>query len=111
MPGWRAFGDARLQEQLYGFEQIETPEVTPPLELLLAFAQSTIDLTPYWRAARIRPELGISEFRYAVLINRAIENPEAERLAPELIARLRTTRDERREKRARAKPIGGSTLG
>jgi hypothetical protein len=110
MPGWRALGDPRLEEQTRAFEHQQPSEVLPPLTLLLAFAQSTVELSPYRRALRIRPELGISELRYAQLINRAIDDPEAQELAPALIERLRAQREERRVRRM-AKPVGRSVLG
>lgn len=111
MPGWRALGDPRLgEESQYPYEVKDGPRPeTPPLELLLAFAQATVELSPYRRALRIRPELGISELRYALLINRAIDDPDAQKLAPKLMDRLRATREERRGRRS-VKPVGGSIL-
>lgn len=66
-----------------------------PIADLLAFAATH---TPMHRVA-IKRRFGISQVRYAQQLNRALDDPEAAALEPELVARLRAERDERRARR------------
>lgn len=95
MPGMYADGDVRPLE----LTPIETG--TPTLEQLLAFASAHEDLTPLGAARRVRRELGISEVRYLQLLNRAIDDPRAAAIAPDLVDRLLERRAALRARRSR----------
>lgn len=74
------------------------PALDVPLAALLQFEETRKGN----RARAVRRRFGISEVRYVQLLNRALDNPEAERLAPELVTRLRAERAARRAIRERA---------
>lgn len=95
MPGMYAEGDV----QPLDLTPIESP--VPSIEQLLAFASAHSDLSPLGTARRVRRELGISELRYVQLLNRAIDDPRAAALAPDLVDRLLERRTALRARRSR----------
>jgi hypothetical protein len=79
----------------------------PSLETLLSFERSCAQLQTPAKHRRIRAELGLSPLRYAALLNRYIDQPEALALDPMLVMSLRRLRDQRRALRS-ARPVGAA---
>lgn len=82
-----------------GAWEIDRPAVAPvdiPLIDMLAFAAGPGATNPFL----IRKRFGVSALRFRQVLNRAIDTDEAAELAPELVARLRMERQQRRDKRA-----------
>lgn len=76
------------------------PQVEVPLAALLQFERTRPRTGS--RARAVRQRFGISEVRYVQLLNRALDDPKAREIAPELITRLKAERQARRELRERA---------
>ena len=73
------------------------------METVLAFERQAAQLSTAEKSRRIRAELGLSPLRYAALLNRYIDQPEALSAYPVLVMSLRRLREQRRALR---RPVG-----
>lgn len=78
--------------------QDEVERAAPSLIDLLAFASKQRTLRP--PASAIRAAFGVSELTYQALLIRAIDDPVAWAIAPDLMSKLKARRDRNRGRRA-----------
>src|SRR5262245_28696886 len=98
MPGYLAYGNGHF----YSYEVSKPPQELPTLPQLLAVAKQLRRLDRYAGEVVIRKELRISPFHFGVLMNRAIEDPDAWALEPTVMRQFKNKRDASRALRERA---------
>ena len=80
--------------------ELQTPATAPTPVELIAFERRYPGFGPQ-KVDVIRAELGITEVRYCVLLDRAIDDPSAAEADPIFVRRLREKRDREHSGRGR----------